>query len=230
MGEKRFEPVQRRSLRETVLKTIRQAIMRGDLKPGDPLREVHIAEQMGISRAPIREAIRDLESEGLVVSHTYRGAFVAQLSDTDLWEIYTLRAALERMAVEIVAQSASPELLETLRHSVADMTQAAAAGDIERLVALDIAFHETLCRHANHTRLFDTWSSMISQIRIFMDLTHMLYLPAEEMIQMHVELIEQIANQETQAAGQILARHILEAGEFISREHVASQEEKMGQA
>lgn len=222
--------MRRRPLRKIVFTALRQAIMRGDLKPGDRLREAQIAEQMGVSRAPVREAIRDLESEGIVVSRTHRGAFVTELTGSDLWEIYTLRAALESMAVEIVTQQASPGLLATLRESIAEMRAAVQEGDIDRLVALDIAFHETLCRRSNHTRLFDIWSSMISQIRACIGLTHTLYLPAEDIIRLHVELVEQVANKEAKAAGQTVARHILEAGALIAQEYQASRGEENSQS
>lgn len=222
MSEKQFEPVHRRSLRETVSNALRQAIFRGDLKPGDRLREAQIAEQMGVSRAPLREAIRDLASEGLVVSQAHKGAYVAEHSASDLWEICTLRAALERMAVEIVARNPSPDLIHNLRKSIEDMTQAFKQGNIDRLVNLDLTFHKILCIHANHSRLYDIWSSMISQICVCIDLTHIIYQPVEEMIQMHQELVELIANRQGKEAGEVLAQHILEAGEAILQDHKAS--------
>lgn len=193
--------------------------MRGDLKPGDRLREAKIAEQMGVSRAPLREAIRDLASEGLVVSKTFKGAYVTQLSISDLWEIYTLRAVLERMAVEIVARKANPELLDTLRTSISAMVKAAEEGDKDRLVNLDLAFHETLVRNANHTRLLDIWNNMLRQIRVCMDLTHINYLAEDEMINMHTVLVKQIADKQVDSAGETLYRHILEVGERICQEY-----------
>lgn len=221
-----FKPVRRRPLRDIVSRALRQAILRGDLKPGDRLREARIAEQMGVSRAPVREAIRDLESEGIVVSHTHRGAFVTELTASDLWEIYTLRAALESMAVEILTRKAPPDVLSTLRQSIDEMTEAVAEGDIDRWVDLDIAFHETLCRASHHARLYDIWSSMVSQIRMCVDLAHVHYLPVEDLIGLHIELVEQIANKEVKAAGQTVARHILEAGVVIAREYQASSGEE----
>ncbi len=224
MSESSFKPVRRRPLRKIVFDALRQAIMRGELKPGDRLREAKIAEQMGVSRAPVREAIRDLESEGIVVSHTHRGAFVTELTAADLWEIYTLRAALERMAVEIVTQQDTTELLASLRESIAQMKTASHKGDINRLADLDISFHETLCRASGQTRLFEIWSSMVSQIRLCINLAHTLYLPAEEIIGLHIELVEHIANQDSQAASQTVAQHILDAGAAIARDYDASHQ------
>jgi len=197
---------------------IRQAILSGNLKPGDRLLEAEIARQMGISRAPVREAIRQLASEGLVVSYAHRGTFVAELSPDDLWEIYTLRAAVESLAVRLVANQATPETISLLRQAVADMAQAAQEGDLQRVADLDIAFHETLCRLSGHARLLETWLGMIVQIRIFIDLTHALYRPIEEMINLHAEIVRYIENRQGREASEALTQHILDAGQRIYQE------------
>jgi GntR family transcriptional regulator of gluconate operon len=217
MGSHVFEQVPHRSLREAALSAIRQAILRGDLAPGQRLVESDIAEQLGVSRAPVREALRQLETEGLVVSAPHRGSFVAELSATDLREIYTLRAALESLAVRIVTEKASAETLAQLRQAVADMAGAAREGDLARLAALDMSFHEMLCRAAGHSRLLDIWLSMTAQIRAFIDLTNTLYLPADEVVRLHAEVVEHMEDGRAGEAERALARHILEVGERICR-------------
>jgi GntR family transcriptional regulator of gluconate operon len=212
-----FEQVPHKSLREAALAAIRQAILRGDLIPGQRLVESDIAEQMGMSRAPVREALRQLETEGLVVSEPHRGSFVAELSATDLCEIYTLRAALESLAVRIVTEKASVEILAQLQQAAADMAEAARAGDLARLAALDMSFHEMLCRASGHSRLLGIWLSMTAQIRTFIDLTNTLYLPADEVVCLHTEVVEHIEGGRAEEAGRALARHILEVGERICR-------------
>ena len=218
MSAQVFKQVPHKSLREAALSAIRQAISGGDLKPGQRLVESDIAEQMGISRAPVREALRQLETEGLVVSEPHRGAFVTELSATDLWEIYTLRAAIESLAVRLVTEKASAEMLAQLQQAVADMAQAAHEGDLTHLADLDMSFHETLCRASGHSRLLAAWLSMIAQIRIFIDLTNTLYLPADEVVDLHTEVVEHIKNGRAEEAGQALARHILETGKRICQE------------
>jgi len=223
MGMQVFKQVPHKSLREVALSAIRQAISGGDLKPGQRLVESDIAEQMGISRAPVREALRQLETEGLVVSEPHRGTFVAEVSATDLWEIYTLRAAVESLAVRVVTEKAAAETLAQLQQAVADMAQAAREGDLSRLAALDMAFHETLCRASGHSRLLAAWLSMIAQIRIFIDLTSTLYLPADEVVDLHTEVVEHIKNGRAEEAGQALARHILDVGKHICQEQARIQ-------
>jgi len=218
MSTQVFKQVPHKSLREAALSAIRQAISRGDLKPGQRLVESDVAEQMGISRAPVREALRQLETEGLVVSEPHRGTFVTEVSATDLWEIYTLRAAIEGLAVRLVTEKASAEMLAQLQQAVADMAQAAREGDLARLAALDMAFHETLCRASGNSRLLAAWLSMIAQIRTFIDLASTLYLPADEVVDLHTEVVEHIKNGRAEEAGRSLARHILDVGERICQE------------
>ncbi|MDY6876637.1 MAG: GntR family transcriptional regulator [Chloroflexota bacterium] len=218
MGTQVFNQVPHKSLREAALSAIRQAISGGKLKPGQRLVESDIAEQMGISRAPVREALRQLETEGLVVSESHRGTFVTKVSATDLWEIYTLRAAIEGLAVRLVTEQASEETQARLQQAVADMTQAAHEGDLSRLAALDMAFHETLCRASGHSRLLATWLSMTTQIRTFIDLTSTLYLPADKVVRLHTEVVEHIQNGRAEEASRALARHILETGKRICQE------------
>lgn len=218
MSAQVLEQVPHKSLREAARSAIRHAILRGDLKPGQRLVESDIAEQMGMSRAPVREALRQLETEGLVVSEPHRGTFVTELSATDMWEIYTLRAAIERLAVDIVTEKASAETLAQLQQAVADMSQAAREGDLTRLATLDMSFHEMLCRASGHSRLLDIWLSMTAQIRTFINLVNTLYLPADKVVRLHTEVVEHIQNGRAEEAGQALARHILEAGEHIRQE------------
>lgn len=226
MGPRLFDQVPHKSMRDMACSAIRQAILRGNLKPGDRLLEAEIARQMGISRAPVREAIRQLASEGLVVSYAHRGTFVTELSADDLWEIYTLRAAVESLAVRLVAEQATPEIILALKQAVADMAQAAQEGDLQRVADLDIAFHETLCRLSGHSRLLDTWLGMIVQIRIFIDLTHALYRPIEEMIRLHAEIVGYIENRQGREASEALTEHILDAGQRIYRERQSRSEQK----
>jgi len=213
-----FEQVPHKSMREMACSAIRQAILSGRLKPGDRLLEAEIAHQMGISRAPVREAVRQLVSEGLVVSYPHRGTFVAELSAEDLWEIYTLRAAIESLAVRLVAEQATPEIVCMLRQAVADMAQAAQEGDLQHLANLDIAFHEMLCRLSGHSRLLETWLGMIVQIRIFIDLTHALYRPVEDMVRLHADIVGYIENRQAREASEALTQHILDAGQRIYQE------------
>ena len=104
-------------LRDVVFQTLRQAILRGELEPGERLMEIHLANRLGVSRTPIREAIRKLELEGLVVMIPRRGAIVASITEKDLKDVLEVRRTLEIMAGEIACERITPELLEQLKNT-----------------------------------------------------------------------------------------------------------------
>jgi DNA-binding GntR family transcriptional regulator len=218
MAEQVFEQIPHRSLREATLAAIRQAILGGDLPPGQRLVESAIAKQLGISRAPVREALRQLETEGLVVSEPHRGTFIAELSAADLWEIYTLRAALEGLAVRLVTEQASSETAAHLQKAVDDMARAAGKGELEHLAVLDMAFHETVCRASGHSRLLGIWRRMTAQVLTVIDLRDTLYLTAEEVVRWHAQVVEHIKNGRADEAAQTLACYVLKVGERICQE------------
>lgn len=160
-----LRPADRRGLAEEVADRIRAAIFDGELPPGSPLREVDLAARLEVSRGPIREALARLEREGLVRIQWHRGATVTTLSATDAEELYTLREALERLAVARFHTHATPAHLAALDEIVTRMH--AAATDHE-LLRLDIEFHDTVYAATGHERLHQAWSAIRAQIILFL--------------------------------------------------------------
>jgi DNA-binding GntR family transcriptional regulator len=149
---------------------LRQAILQGDFAPGERLREVEIAARHQVSRGPVREALLQLEQEGLVLLRRNRGAIVARLSRTDLEEVYSLRLALERLAVARAAQYGTEadfgvmdSVLHEFRGTGSDqpLTEQQAADQ-------DVRFHDAVYRAAHHERLYATWSSIRSQVYVLL--------------------------------------------------------------
>lgn len=161
-----LEPIVDADLVERVRTRLRQAILDGALPPGDRLVEADLAAQLGVSRAPVRDALRMLEHDGLVTANGRRGRFVTVLSARDAWEVYTLREALEAMAVGIVARSCPPEVLDRAEGIVEEMHQASRRGDRASLSRLDVEFHRLICETAGHERLLRTWDSMSTLISL----------------------------------------------------------------
>ncbi|MHB1133853.1 MAG: GntR family transcriptional regulator [Chloroflexota bacterium] len=160
-----FPRAEATSLRMNVLGTLRSYILTGKLRPGDRLLENGIAQQMGVSRAPVREAIRYLEQEGLVESAPHRGTYVAQLSADEIEQIYHVRALLEGYAVRrAVAMAAADDHLR-LKGLLEAMRLAAAARDFDGLVASDLAFHEEILRLSGSRAIQRIWSTMDAIIR-----------------------------------------------------------------
>lgn len=147
---------------------LREAIMRGYFSPGERLREPAIAQALGVSRGPIREALVELEREGLVQIQRRRGATVTRLTETDIEEIYRLRVALERLAMQCAVEVAAVEDLAAMDTIVAKLERAVKRGAMQEVIDLDIEFHDSIYRAARNSRLYTCWSSLRSQTRAFL--------------------------------------------------------------
>ena len=184
------------SVVDVVAEELRALILSGSLKPGERLVEERLTERFGISRPPLREALRMLEQEGLIERRPRRGTIVTALDADDVREIYTLRWALERLAIELVLPVEDPSLLEPLRAAVADMKSAAAAGDREALLEANMAFHLALCSLPGHRRLLRAYESLIQQLRLCMAMNlrfrEQLYGDPEDSVRRHQRLLDLI--------------------------------------
>lgn len=148
---------------------LRDAILAGYFGPGEQLREEPLARSMGVSRGPVREALLRLEREGLVVVRRNRGAFVARLSAQDLEEVYTLRLAIERLAVQRLVRIASDEQIAGLQEVVDMMAAFDARGISEQEAAdLDLKFHDLMYGASNHRRLRESWANLRPQVHILL--------------------------------------------------------------
>jgi DNA-binding GntR family transcriptional regulator len=211
-----FARPQFRALSDVALSTIRDALTSGRLKPGERLLEAVIAGQMGISRAPVREALRQLAQEGLVVHKPHRGAFVASLSPSDAREVYSLRAALEGHAAYLVSHSATDTELQELLALATAMQLPAQANDLPALIERDFRFHKRLCELAGQKRLMDVWLSMSTQIRAFITITQRIYLPPVEISRRHIALAETLIARDAEAARSMNVKDIMEVGEHVA--------------
>ena len=146
-----------RGLGVDIAERLRSAILNGYFGPGERLPEEQLARTMGVSRGPVREALAKLEREGLIVIRRNRGAFVAQLSREDLDEVYSLRVAIERLAVERCVEHATDEDIAELQGVVDRIAELMERGITEQEAAeLDLKFHDIMYRSGRHRRLYDT--------------------------------------------------------------------------
>ena len=156
------------SVVDLVAGELRALILRGELRPGERLIEERLTERFGISRPPLREALRLLEHEGLVQRQPRRGAIVTPLSAGDVREICSLRWALERLALELAVPIDDPRRLAPLREALAAMRVAATAADPEALLDANWRFHLELCSLPGHRRLLTAYASLMQQLRVCM--------------------------------------------------------------
>ena len=171
-----FKKEDRSTLVEKVANQIREAIKSGKLKPGERIIEGDLANDMGISRFPIREAIRYLEKEGLITTTPFKGALVTELTAKDLEEIYALRIVIEELAIRTLVRNLDKEKVEKLESVVMVMKQVARNGKkIEEVIDADLSFHRTICELSENGRLLESWLNLSRQIRAFIGLDGQLW-------------------------------------------------------
>jgi DNA-binding GntR family transcriptional regulator len=160
--------IQQPSLVRLAADAVRDMVLSSELRPGDRLVEERLTEQLGISRPPLREALRLLEQEGLLVSIPRRGVIVTPLTTQDLYEIYTLRTAYERMAIELGVPVRDPHLLARVRRGLAAMVEAAKNDDRAQLVKTSFEFHLAIVGLARHRRVEEAYRALWLQLHLFM--------------------------------------------------------------
>lgn len=190
---------------------IRKKILAGELEPGDRLLEERLTQELAISRPPLREALRVLESEGLVFTRPRRGSFVATLTEEDVDEILTLRSMLERMAFELGIPVRSMALLDPARAALTEMARCAREEDRGALVLAGYAFHSGLIRIAQHRRLEEIYASVQQQLLVCMSRNliarERFYEDLEEHVGRHQHLLEVVEYGDINAALAELAIH-----------------------
>ena len=158
-----LERPQHRTKQEMAYQALRTSIMRCELHPGDRLIIDEISRQLGVSHIPVREALHQLQSEGLVVNIPHTGATVAPISPNDVEEVFSLMEGLERIALRFAANRMNADDLELLRTAVSEMDQAAANGDGEQWGALNSRFHREIARIADMQLLRDFTARTLDQ-------------------------------------------------------------------
>lgn len=151
-------------LRDVVFQNLRRAILKGELEPGERLMEIHLAKRLGVSRTPIREAIRKLELEGLVVMIPRRGAVVASITEKDMRDVLEVRRTLEMMAVEVACDRISSSELERLKEAAGEFEKSRDSGDIVQVAQADMAFHEIIYSATGNLRLVNILSNLREQM------------------------------------------------------------------
>ncbi len=151
-------------LRDVVFKTLRQGILTGELKPGERLMEIHLADRLGVSRTPIREAIRKLELEGLVTMIPRRGAEVAQISAKNLKDVLEVRQALDALGVELACERITEEGLKELKEACDHFAKVTETKDATVITKADVALHDVIIRATGNERLQQMISNLAEQM------------------------------------------------------------------
>jgi DNA-binding GntR family transcriptional regulator len=207
-GARRLSPVQPRTMVEQAAEAVVAAAARGTFLPGDRLVEAEIARELGISRVPVREALRLLESQGIVVSTPYKGMRLMEVTNRKVAEIKRVRAALEVQAVrEFCSAKADPALLARARVAARAYAAALAEGDRAATVAADVALHGTICLASGNATLHWVWGGLARQLSVVWGLGQGVR-PAETVLAEHDRLLDAIAAHDAAAAEAELERHL----------------------
>ncbi len=205
MADPALDPIELTPLRVQVAERLRSAIVTGRLRPGDALTETALAEQLRVSRAPIREAIQDLENDGLVETVPYRGKRVKPLTVREVSEIRDMRQHFEVMAVRrIVEQGADPGALWAPCRA---MEAAAAADDRDALIAADEAFHRTLIRLSDHHLLAQLWAGLYLRIHQIMSLRNDRDVVLTDIAGTHPPIVNALETGDVDRAVELVSRH-----------------------
>ena len=151
-------------LRDVVFNTLRQAILRGELKPGERLMEIQLANKLGVSRTPIREAIRKLELEGLVLMIPRKGAEVAEITEKNLRDVLEVRCALEELAVQLACDRMDEEGVRELRAAAETFESILNSDDITQIAQADVAFHDIIYAATDNRRLIQLLNNLREQM------------------------------------------------------------------
>lgn len=204
-------------LRDVVFNTLRKAILKGELKPGERLMEIALAQRLGVSRTPVREAMRKLELEGLVVMIPRRGAQVANITEKDLNDVLEVRIALENLSIQKACSCMTEEELEKLKEAALKFESMTENGNLVRLAEADVEFHEVIYQSSDNRRLNQVLNNLREQIYRY----RVEYLKDETtrktLVKEHEEIYEAIRARDVKKAQEIAYCHIENQREAIMR-------------
>ena len=216
--ERRLLPVKLDSyqpLREVVCETLREAIISGVLRPGERLMEIQLAEELGVSRTPVREAIRKLELERFVVMLPRRGTYVANLSLKDINEVFEIRAALDGLAAGLAAERITEEELELMERLLVEIAEHIEQRNNQKIVEADEAFHDILYRASRNERLVGIIYNLREQFTRFRSVSINYPGRLQNTLEEHRQLVEAIARREPDMAQQKAREHIENAEQTL---------------
>ena len=203
--------VGRTVLREQVKNLLLERILSGDYEPGERLVETRIAQELGLSQAPVREALRDLQLLRLVESEPFRGSWVRELRDDELAEVYPIRAALE----EVAARAAAPRLAGNVSALEREIEGMATAKTLTEQVDHDVRFHELIVRASGNKRLLELWKSLEVEARTAISAVRT-GLEPRDAAQLHEPILESLRRGDADEAGRRIRDHVEEFGRMVA--------------
>jgi DNA-binding GntR family transcriptional regulator len=209
-----LEPIQRETTPSTAADRIRRAIVSGGLAPGVQLVEAQLAERLGTSRGPLREALQRLIQEGLVSEQRNRGVFVIDLQPEDVQDIYLARSAVEQAAVRALIEQGRRDV-SALRVVLRDMERAAAAKDWQKLADVDVRFHETLVAATESKRLTRMFRTLVAETRMCLSRFEPQYPEMQDLVAEHTEIVDALERGDVADAVAAIDAHLRAAADQL---------------
>jgi len=195
-------------LRDVVFNTLRQAILTGELKPGERLMEIHLANRLGVSRTPIREAIRKLELEGLVTMIPRRGAEVAQITEKSMNDVLEVRRAVDALCVELACDRITEEELEALKAACDAFERAVRTKDLKEIAKADVKLHDIIVQATGNKRLVQLVNNLSEQMYRYRFEYIKDFTQHEKLVDEHRIIYESIVKKDKETACEAAKMHI----------------------
>lgn len=206
--------LQRSVMREQIKELVIQRILEGTYKPGDRVVELQLVQELGVSQAPVREALRDLEAMRFIETEPYRGARVREVTPEELTESYPVRAALEELAGQLASTLATEETFTLLETEMQNMHDAAKANDQHGLLVHDARFHEVIVEAAGNAVLLDSWGGLrIEAFTLVSVIKSQLDLGA--IAQTHQPIVDALRQRDADLTGKVMRDHIEHFGNTL---------------
>ncbi len=211
-------------LRDVVFQTLRQAILKGELEPGERLMEIHLAQKLGVSRTPVREAIRKLELEGLVIMIPRKGAIVAEITVSELEDVLEVRLALEELAVKRACRKHTGEQIEKLQKAAAEFKRVLHGSDIAAYAQADEEFHEIIYRMTENKKLMQILSNLREQMYRY----RLEYLKDKsthsQLVREHDEIVSALEKGDEEKVLKVMSQHVERQKEYIMQRLTQKEE------
>ena len=211
-------------LRDVVFQTLRQAILKGILQPGERLMEIHLAQKLGVSRTPVREAIRMLEQEGLAITIPRKGAIVAGMTEKDMQDVLEIREALEELSVQVACDKITDEEIAELQKNMKNFEHSLKSGDLKKMAQADVEFHDVIYRATDNPKLIN----MLNNLREQMYRYRVEYLKNpqnhEQLLQEHEAIYKGIVEKDKSAVTEMIRKHI--SNQVAVVKHMIREQEK----
>ena len=187
-------------LRDVVFNTLRRAILKGELERGERLMEIALANKLGVSRTPIREAIRKLELEGLVVMIPRKGAEVARITEKDLRDVLEVRTSLEKLAIELACDRITEDDIHDLKLACKDFEESFGKDDLTTIAEKDVAFHDIIFRSTKNARLIQMYRYRLEYLKDTQ--SH------DRLVEEHQRIVDAIIDKNKEEAVRLIQEHI----------------------